>query len=418
MQQSVDQNLVDQLRTSVKGGLKNSNYQSSKLDNYQNSVKIQNPKKTQNNNDIKAILKKYNFKKLVTSSIEKTNKKEKKQQRYKNFVNNMRKNILDDINKVNNNSNTLININSNTLIKKSNNSNKNIFGKYLCQIINKSNIVSTLNSSDNNIVDNKGNRLCNECYFYISGIKINNDNGNKITELEAIINNLKNQIFNLQTIINNLTQESNYYKNEFEKISKNNVNSINNNKNNIKVFTNVNNNTINNVNNNFNNIIKNLNKNIKTTEEITNNINKNDQFINKVKSAEINKNDTINKNINNENIINNNTNKIIVNKKYGNIDNNANNQRKEQKMTNAMKRLRRQAKSVDVEGKEELFKSEKISSFAKLLEVQLNKNGGMAVQAKNEEVGIVKQNEDIINMIENKPIEHKKKKKRAGSFEE
>ena len=87
-------------------------------------------------------------------------------------------------------------------------------------------------------------------------------------------------------------------------------------------------------------------------------------------------------------------------------------------MTNAMKRLRRQARSVDVEGKEEVSKSEKISSFAKLLEVQLNKNGGMEIQTKKEEIEIVKQNEDVINLIESKPVEHKKKKQRAKSFDE
>ena len=409
IQQFEDKNLANQTKASEKRDSIKSNYQSTNLDNLRNSAKIQSAKKKQTNNEINTIPKKFNFKKLVISSIEKTKKKEKKQQRYKNFVNSMKKRILDNVNTINNNSNSLININSRTLIKQTNNI-KSPFGTYLSQFINKSNIIPNENSINNEIVDNKGNKLCNECKFYIIGTKINNDNSIKINELEAIITNLKSQISNLQTIINSLTQENNFYKNEFEKIKMHNVNNIINNNNII--------NALNNANNNFNDIIKNLNKNIKPIEKTNNNINKNDQFANIIKSAESNKNDTTNKNINNVNIINNTINKITVNKKYGNIDNSANNQRKEQKMTNAMKRLRRQARSVDVEGKEEVSKSEKISSFAKLLEVQLNKNGGMEIQTKKEEIEIVKQNEDVINLIESKPVEHKKKKQRAKSFDE
>lgn len=406
VEQNADKNLVNQLNTAEKGDVINFNSQSPKLDDLKNSVKTQSAKKVKNNNEMNSIAKKFNFRKLVISSIEKIKKKEKKRKRYKIYINNMKKR-LDNVNNTNNTSNNLIYDNSRTLVKKTYGSNKNILEPNLHRFLNKSKTITGVN---NNIANNKKIKLCNECCFYISGIKINNNNISKINELESTITNLKNQINSLQTIINNLTQENNFYKNELEKIKMDNVNNIINNNNII--------NALNNANNNFNNTIKNLDKSIKPTEQINNNINKNDPFTNIIKSTNNNFNDTNNKNINNVNIVNNTINKITVNKKYGNIDNNANNQRKEQKMTNAMKRLRRQAKSVDVEGKEELFKSEKISSFAKLLEVQLNKNGGMAVQAKNEEVGIVKQNEDIINMIENKPIEHKKKKKRAGSFEE
>ena len=82
-----------------------------------------------------------------------------------------------------------------------------------------------------------------------------------------------------------------------------------------------------------------------------------------------------------------------------------------------MKRLRRQARSLDVENKENLLKSDKISSFAKLLEQQLNKNDEMEAQTEKEEIATVKQNEDILNIIESKPIEYKKKKTRAKSFD-
>ena len=406
VEQNADKNLVNQLNTAEKGDVINFNSQSPKLDDLKNSVKTQSAKKVKNNNEMNSIAKKFNFRKLVISSIEKIKKKEKKRKRYKIYINNMKKR-LDNVNNTNNTSNNLIYDNSRTLVKKTYGSNKNILEPNLHRFLNKSKTITGVN---NNIANNKKIKLCNECCFYISGIKINNNNISKINELESTITNLKNQINSLQTIINNLTQENNFYKNELEKIKMDNVNNIINNNNII--------NALNNANNNFNNTIKNLDKSIKPTEQINNNINKNDPFTNIIKSTNNNFNDTNNKNINNVNIVNNTINKITVNKKYGNIDNNANNQRKEQKMSNAMKRIKRQARSVDVEGKDDVLKSEKISSYAKLLENKLNKNCGIAIETKKEETEIVKQNEDILKMIENKPIEHKKKKQRPKSFEE
>lgn len=299
--------------------------------------------------------------------------------------------------------------------KKPETNKKNVLGGFLGKIImsvendnlNNNNSIITINKVKPNTMDKRGNAIVNIVTVNIGGK--NNWFTERIKELETMVTNLKNEVNNIQTKYNQLLQENNYYKNEFAKLNinkpypKNTNNYLKENKN-IKVENTPVKQVVNKPKENalFNKYFnKNLNSDVKTgTNEANNNSNLN----------------------NNTNINNNNGGSYIsVVKKFGVVNNNIDNGRKEQKMTDAMKRIKRQAKSVDIEKREDIpipEKSDKIFSFAKLLEVQLNKNGGNFNNIENNKNNnIVKQNDDVMDMIENKPIENKKKKRKNLSFD-
>lgn len=331
-------------------------------------------------------------KKFFGSSIEKTENKTKTK-KYSNFVKNLKSHLI------NNSTDEKKNILNTSRKTKTNK--KNIFGDYIKQFINTTRVddnnpLITVNTIKSNVQDRRRNSIMNTITLNIIGIPTSD----KIKELQSIICNLRSEVYNLQVQNNYLLQENTFYKNEFAKL---NIN---------KQYTgNSNNNS---------NVNKNINNDILKVNQVSNNTKDNQKLNNSIKTN----NESNNKNVNN---VNNNENKnyIKINKVYGNINNNnVDKAKKEQKMTNAMKRIRRQARSVDIEKKEDfLDKSEKIMSFAKLLEVELGK--GIAniddVNNKNNNNDndnvSVKQNDDVINMIENKPVENKKKKKQNLKFD-
>ena len=287
------------------------------------------------------------------------------------------------------------------------------------------------NNISNNISSNIPNNNSSDVSCNISKDISNNISKNITKDISNdISNNISKKIS--KDIPNNLTNRN--PKDIFNNISNRNSKDIPNNLTN-RNPKDISNNLTNNVSNNTsNNISKNITNNISNSisSNITNstsnskiiNNNKFGQCIDLKQSTDIITNNSKFNNINNNEVQNN-----IIKVNKNNINNNANNiavinknnnedvdkkSKMESKMSKALKRIRRQAKSVEIE---KAVKSDKITNIAQLLEQQLDKKEveENSINVKQEEV--IMQNEDVINLIDRKPTIKKRKKIRNRSFD-
>ena len=340
--------------------------------------------------------------------------------------------------------------------------NKNMFGNFLNQFVNKSdrndnrndknqtlstitkysfNVNNEIEHSNkkntftnihlsNNInfcIESNGNSNNMEIYQYFNNEKLKMEKQleikeNKIQELLKIIEKQKSDILRINNDYNNLINDNRKLKEEINNL-KTNINNINN--------TNINNDINNNIDRDNSNYYKNNNSNNTNKQDnskynnlITYNINKNNNY--NIINNEINNfNNFIEKNNNNINTIKNPIQeRISLKEKIIDKDEQEKKERKERKASQAFERFRRINKQF-TKPESEIQKSDKISNMAKMLEKQMgnmednNRNRQRSVDVYSkmdyEENNF---NNNIVDLIDSQPVVNKKKRKnRAFSFD-
>ena len=346
---------------------------------------------------------------------------------YNNFV----KNLKIDIKEKDDNDNDEIERTDKN--RKRNKKKKNVFGNFLNQFVNKSQIQNEEISNNTQILIINNDTNVNNIHYFKNLSKINNidiyiesskkhdisidKNNQDNNELILIKKELQLKENTIKELYKSL-QKQNYIIQENEKLKEEIVNL----KNILNRYNSNNNNAIKN-NNIDDNAIKSRNCEINNyNNSITYNINKNNNY--NIINSKIDSLDNLN-NINSIGNINN-INTIKTEKEVPPSINNQETKNeieneKTKKANRAFERFKKN-RSIDVpitkEGKERqnnLIKSDKISSFAKMLEGHIGNKArerSVDICEKNRN-GIITEgnNDEIINIINNQPVINKKKKK-------